>query len=93
MKAAAEKVAAWDFGACCSSIPLESREESSRRRHLVSMAPCSVGPSFTGAALTSFTADRIIPCHGDVIETGGKKGTCRWPSFLLSAFMFGCIGI
>lgn len=35
-----------------------------------------------GATLTSLTADRIIPCHGDVIETGGKKGTWAGPAVL-----------
>lgn len=65
MKAAAEKVAAWDFG---QSLPRRldqlCRGTYSTRSNTDSSDPC----------FYSTRTDRIIPCHGDVIETGGKKG-------------------
>lgn len=34
---------------------------------------------------SAWCTDRIIPCHGDVIETGGKKGASLLPNFAASA--------
>ena len=62
MADAARKVASWDFG----TSPLSSPPLPRPRRRL---------ESHRDLKLTERQhADRIIPCHGDVIETGGKKG-------------------